>query len=167
MWMPSSWAIAAAIGVILLVPIGPAAQSGDAPGFKTIEGRRNPELIPDEVVWEITFDTWVSLCTREETPGECIGAISKHNVYIPEKDARALVAVGEATLRDVRALREPLKDPHTHWTPAQRVERRASIGRRVLAGRDELRAKIPRRSFRAIERWIAAFKPSLTVQVPE
>lgn len=143
------------------------AQSQEAPRFRTIEGRVNPEMIPDEIVWEITFDTWVDLCQRDEKPGECVEAISRYNVFVPMKDAKTLLAVGQSTLRDIRALRQPLGDATVELTPAERAERHAAVGRRVLAGRDELRTKLPSRSFRAVERWIAAFKPSLTVQVPE
>jgi hypothetical protein len=143
-----------------------ASPEGGSPRLRMIDGRTHPELIPPEQAWEAAFDV---LATSSE--GLTLEGLSRYNLHIPLEDARFVRDIASETFSCVTDLRGALDGEHrgtTELSAAERERIQAAIPATVLAGRAKLVDRLPRRSMKAVETWLArSILPGMQVWVPQ
>jgi hypothetical protein len=131
-----------------------------------IDGRTHPELIPPAQAWEAAFDV-----LARSIEGPTLEGLSRYNLYIPIEEARLVRDVASETFSRVTDLRGALDAEHrgtTQLSTAERERIKAAIPATVLAGRAKLIDRLPRRSMKAVESWLArSILPGMQVWVPE
>jgi hypothetical protein len=137
------------------------SQSGNRFTPQVIDGRVNPELIPEHLAWEHFFSIVVDVVYEkgDEPIPERVDALASLNLGVSYTEALAIARMARATLTKASALREPLDSEHSGraslgWTVTQREERLKEIRDALLHGRDDLKKSLSGKAFRALRGYI-------------
>jgi len=154
-----AYILTVSLGVAILLS-APILEGG--PKIRVIDGRKTPELIPEDLRWEFAMQNVVDFARNPEDgelSASSVDGLSRNALFVPISDAQTIVRVAQRTLQRVDELRGPLDREHDSgvdlgWSLEQRLEALARARRAVLEGRDELARTLPRKSFRAFRRWV-------------
>jgi hypothetical protein len=130
----------------------------------TIEGRLEPELLPETSVWDNVFAALHSLTGRKTDPRDPeVQSFVKGNLFISDADAAILLQEVAATRARVRRL-EVL--PNDEFTVDGRAddgsERRKQINEATLEARDRILQRLSPRGSKALLRWVAIVKQGMS-----
>lgn len=121
-----------------------------------VHGDRNPELIPESFAWTSALR---ALVTASGPEGEAAAGLARYELFMPPADVRMILAEGKVALAEVERIHS---SGQPHWAPEQwnRMYREADVP--ALACRDRLKATLPPRSFRALERFVNKSKRGMS-----
>jgi hypothetical protein len=151
-----------AIGSLLVAAVSLSPQQSK-PGITSpaevpsvhISGRFNPELIPQQMLWESFLrDTATADTDTPELPrSKRINGLSKYTFKISVADVEKAVAIAVKTTRAVDQLREQLLQSNS----LSDIERKRILSRSndvVMQGRDEMARILSPASFDAIRTYV-------------
>jgi hypothetical protein len=155
-----SWAMRRFVGpalpVLLLllgVPVGPAAaHDGHS---HTIEGRFEPELLPETSVWEHVFTAIHSLAQDQAVPGH--PTLIAGNLFMSDADAAILLQETAAVRARIRQLEHQLRDARRAGNrPLEEATLKRQIEQAPVEARDRTLRRLSPRGSKALLRWVAA-----------
>ena len=132
---------------------GQTAPPGSQPPPRvTIRGSEHPELIPESMVWMFMFNNYVTFARMDAKEAayspDRIRSLVKHDLKLPERDVRTFLDVADRALKRYFELTTSNAD----MTEAQVSARRTEAAAAIIAGRDELASRLPRRSFDVLKK---------------
>lgn len=133
------------------VPEQASANAGS--DYVQVDGRTHPELIPEYALWQAGFG-FLSVATIDAEDREKVTqGLSRYALYIPIDQVRIIQAVADRVLARVEERLQPVREKRPGPDGTYRVYYR-QIPAIVLAGRDELQARLPAESFKKLRRWL-------------
>jgi len=138
-------------------------ETSPPPGWREIDGRKEPHWLPQHVVWEGVMRSLVSFASDGVDGGhsdESIAALSRYTLYISPSEIRRALDVARSAINRVDELRRPLNEEHGSgkslgWTRDRRLKTLEAAEREVMNGKLELQSQLSPQAFRAVERWAA------------
>jgi hypothetical protein len=130
----------------------------------TIEGRLEPELLPETSVWDNVFAALHSLTGRKTDPRDPeVQSFVKGNLFISDADAAILLQEVAATRAQVRKL-EPMTnaDLGVEDSADGVWAGRKLIDQATLDGRDRILQRLSPRGRKALLRWVAIVKQGMS-----
>jgi hypothetical protein len=133
-----------------------------------ISGRYNPELIPQQMLWESFLqDTATADTDTQELPRtKRINGLSKYTFKIPVEEVEKAVAIAVRTTKEVDRLRNQLQaDSNLTMEDRKRILSRSNDV--VMNGRDEMARQLSPTSFKAIRSYVTEeFIKGIEVELP-
>lgn len=138
-----------------------AEEPSPPPGWREIDGRKEPQRLPQYVVWEGAMRSLVRTASDGVDGGysdESIAALSRYTLYISPSEVRRALDVARSAINRVDELRKPLNEEHGSgkslgWTRDRRLKTLEAAEREVMRGKLELQSQLSPQAFRAVERW--------------
>lgn len=154
---------------IALLAIGTLAQPGQAqdapsPRLKLVDGRTNPELLPEAFAWRLALWALVDASRADETlsPDEAIEGLGRYTLFVSADDARTIIQAASAALDRVDRLRKALEDDTIPWSVAAQKARDHQADEVILECRAALERQLSSQAYRGLERYVATAKRGMT-----
>ena len=141
------------------LPSQAPAQQGRSVRTVRISGRFNPELIPQQMLWETFFREMATAATDEpDLPREKrVQALSKYSMKIPVDDVEIVIQIAVHTVQAIDDIRKQLTDEHAESHKLSLDDRRSLLAKsseRAMQGRDELVKALSSSSFINVRTWV-------------
>ena len=150
-------------GLLLLIaaPVVPTmAHDGHS---HTIEGRFEPELLPETSVWDHVFAAVYSLSGGSTDPQDPDAhTFVRGNLFISEADAAILLQEVVTARARIRALESLKSDECGGGDPNDYSACRRQIDAATLQARDQILRRLSPRGRKALLRWVAVIKQGMS-----
>ena len=150
-------------------PVGSSPQEQPPRKTRVIDGSREPELLPEAIVWEGAFAALHDLTGGKRDPSDPeVWGFVKNNLHISAKDA-AILLEGVARARSGQRTLERQLDLafHKDNDPGEVSRLKEEIDQLILDHRDRILTTLSPRGAKALHRYIAIIKRGMKVEIPE
>jgi hypothetical protein len=148
------------LGLLLLILVPPFVARAHEGHDHRIEGRFEPELLPETSVWEHVFYALHSLTGGRTDPRHPeVHSFIAGNVFLSDADAALLLEEVVAVRAQIRRLELQLEDAARAGNrPLDEASLKAQIEQAPVEARDRTLKRLSPRGGKALLRWVAVIK---------
>lgn len=153
--------------ILALIPLTADAQNRATPqddGVLLIEGRKNPELIPQWSVWESVFSIFKGR-SRDRFPKPVYDAVTEEEAALIRREADEAQKITPACEERMSKLRSLLKTERLDVLDLKAHELNVDCRRQTLRIRDRVLAGISPEARAAVTAFVEATKAGMTVTI--
>jgi hypothetical protein len=134
----------------------------DAKAPRYVDGAKNPELLPEPVVWDNVFAALHDFMSGTNAEG-----FAKTNLFISSQDAQLLKRGVERARLAVRERQDQLNAAsRADAPPSEIVDLRGAVDKATLDGRDDILRSLSPLGAKALLRWVAVIKYGMSHEEP-
>jgi len=127
-----------------------------------IEGRLEPERLPEEIVWDYVLATIGSLTGgKTDARDPDVDDFVRGNLYLSNEDTGALLGAVASARAQIAVLEEQMED--SALTGPDRAALETQLDEVILASRDQILRSLSPRGQTALSRFVAIVKHGMTV----
>ncbi len=168
-------AIVYLLGLLASVTVAAAQDHPGVPGVhkerkapRHIDGARNPELLPERVVWDGVFAAlhdFLGYNPEDAEVGRDPDDFIRSNLFLSSEDGRILKRGVQRAREAVQEKQDRLDDAFRADQPQEQLaELKRQVDRATLDARDELLRDLSPRGAKALLRWVAVVKYGMSYE---
>jgi hypothetical protein len=133
----------------------------------TIKGSTHPELIPEHIVWLFFFNNFSRLARLDATTDtfneDRVKSMAKYELRLTIAETLTFLQVADRAVRDYELLMQRAAEEPDEASKNGRFTEAASA---IIAARDDLAYKLPRKSFESVKRRAMLSARGISVDLP-